>query len=550
MLENTRSGWSIISLLLALQLLAVWVPESYPTVDGPPKIYLTSVLHELSRDPAAPASVYFEENWDFVPNLTAYGVIFATTPFFSPDVVEKILVSLLIAVLPFAFFYAARPLGARTLTVFILAAPLQFCTVLQIGLFNLAYSLIPFLIALGWWLRMAKGERARWWDYLWLAFLAIAAYATHIFGASELLLVIAVAAPTAALMKHRRERAGKESATLAQVAWPVLIVGLSLLPVFLLILQMSFAQQADPFYDRLPQRDFLTSIFQKAVDLLSGRFAVAYSQADQILMIIAQSAIAFAIYHRLREGRKGGERSFLITALGAALIGQLAVLFLLPTEIGGSSTVIPRHMIFIYAVMVLWLAARYPSGQIGRVFLSAVLVVSVCFAFLRGYQAIRFNELRNDYAFAAQFIEEDATLIAMKAGVRDNGNFFWTPAGEVFPLLHESSRIAMARGAIDLGLVQARGERPLVPLQFQAGKGPFEIAYRPDPPISYHAHDIDPLAYEDETGVRVDYLLITGTNAPYAKDRFEAYRNRLLKRYEDLGTSPSGLVQVFGHKKR
>jgi hypothetical protein len=98
--------------------------------------------------------------------------------------------------------------------------------------------------------------------------------------------------------------------------------------------------------------------------------------------------------------------------------------------------------------------------------------------------------------------------------------------------------------------VQARGERPLVPLQFQAGKGPFEIAHRLDLPISYHAHDIDPLAYEDETGVRVDYLLITGTNSPYAKDRFEAYRNRLLKRYENLGTSASGLVQVFGHKKR
>jgi hypothetical protein len=450
--------------------------------------------------------------------------------------------------------------------VVLLSLPLGLSFTLHMGFFNYSYSIVIFLIGIGYWLRMEADEVPPGYRHLVLELIAFLGFVTHIFGAAELLLAIGVAAPmlTARRALSRRRHAlasepGSDSAPESLLApGPVLAAGslghlvatgVVLLPTFVLIVWFVAGRQGDPFYAALPDAPSLvSSLLSRGALIVTGAFAVVQSMADWVVVLGLQLVLAWALLSQLRRRPEGGPRPLLNQALAVVLLVQLVVFFGIPSRMSGSAFAVLRHHPFIYVIFVLWLSSRPLSRTAATAVLTVSFLVALALPALRGYQSLRFNEVFADYRTAEPLLAPGRTMMTLDLGNLPLGNSFWRPTWRVDPFLHQGKRLAMASGAIDLGLVQARNERSVVPIGFTPGLSPYKTKLALQPQISSHVHDIDALAYREATGVTVDYLLVWGVPSDAYRPAAEDYLAKLGQAYDLIGQSDSGWMRVYRHK--
>ena len=546
---SSATAWALLVGLLGAQLLPIWWFASYPTQDGPPNLYIAHLLSSLSRPDATGIGDYFRADWKLAPNLTIYLLLQALLALFTPEVVEKLVVSAYVILLALAFLYAARPLKASPVLVVLLSLPLGLTFTLQLGLFGYSYSVLAFLLGLGIWLRSEALAVPSWRRHAVLGLIALLAVLTHIFGAAELLLVIGVACPVLAVLRSRataKDAAAWRRAAYREAMSRVLPTGLVLLPTFLFILWFAAGQQPDPFYGPLPEVPLQTRI----AALFISQFAIVQSKAFMALTLGLNVALSLALTARLRERSAAAEGSDLSVALGVAVLVLLLVYLGTPTQLSGSALVLDRHHPFLYAVFVLWLVSRPLRQPRDRLVMAAACLVALSLPALRGYQALRANEIGSDFAYAEQFLRPGQTMMTLDFGNLPLGDLWWHPTRRVYPFVHAGKRLAMRTGAIDLGLVQARHTPSVVPLAFTPGVSPYDAAFALRPPVSGFAHDIDVLAYQDATGQRVDILLIWGVPAAPYQSAAQHYLSRLEQQYDLIGLSPKGWMRVYRHKQQ
>jgi hypothetical protein len=552
----------LLTVAVVAQLIPVWSFAYYPTVDGPAHLFIAQVLNQIATGDPTGLGRYFTTEWNFVPNLSLYLILTLLLDYFSPATVEKLIISGYLILLPLAFLYAARPLRAAPAMVVLLSLPLGLSFTLQMGFFNYSYSIVIFLIGIGYWLRIEADESPPGYRHLMLGLIAFLGFLTHIFGAAELLLAIGVAAPVLAVLRtltRRRQTLaaapGKESApgpllpagTVARLVATAVV----LLPTFLLIAWFVASQQIHPFDAGIPDfpQSLGASLLSRGAMILIGAFVAAQSRADMMVVLGLQLVLAWAIVDQLRRRPAGRPRNFPNEALAVVLLVQLAIFFAMPERMSGSGFAELRHHPFIYVVFVLWLSSR----PLSRVAATAVLAVSVLTALalpaLRGYQSLRFNEVFADYRTAEPLLAPGRTMMTLDLGHLPGGDLFWQPIWRVDPFLHQGKRLAMTSGAIDLGLIQARHERSLVPIGFTPGLSPYRKSLAIQPRVSGNMHDIDALAYREATGVTVDYLLVWGLPSDAARPTAEDYLAKLSQAYDLIGESDSGWMRVYRHKR-
>jgi hypothetical protein len=136
--------------LALLHLVPVWRVAHLPTGDGPAHVYNAMVMRELAADTPEFTRVY-EIDWRPHPNWLSH-VLLVVTMFVAPPVIaEKIVVSMVILVFIAALWVIAGVLDPRNRVYAILAFPLTFNMLLQLGFYNfcLGTSLMLFAIAAG-----------------------------------------------------------------------------------------------------------------------------------------------------------------------------------------------------------------------------------------------------------------------------------------------------------------------------------------------------------------------------------------------------------------
>jgi hypothetical protein len=89
----------------------------------------------------------------------------------------------------------------------------------------------------------------------------------------------------------------------------------------------------------------------------------------------------------------------------------------------------------------------------------------------------------------------------------------------------------------------------LVPISFQPGVSPFISSLGLKPRVSAHLHDIDVLRYQEQTGVRVDYVLVWGVPLEEYRQAADIYLARIEKHYDLISTSEIGWMRVYRNKE-
>jgi hypothetical protein len=535
----------LVAVLLAAGLAVQLAPlVAFPTVlsqDGPAHVAGAWALVHRGDDGAVGAVLreHYRVDLTPVPNMATTLVLAGLLRLVGPDTAERLLVAAIVAGLVAALAYAVRGVSPRA--GWLAAAALLFGSshLLAYGFYNYTLGVIGCLLVLGVALRRRSGWSAR--AVAALAVLCVLTWTAHLLpwvvGVGGVLLL--------ALSRAGADVRGGTPVPPA-VRRHVVPAGLAVLPgVLLTAAYLATGEgppatpEGEPSAERLElllrgERPFLTGWGADGVPELARAAALAGTAALLVLALLA-----------LRRPRpddrdgtgSGADRAALAVLLGGAVLAVC----LTPERLGPDfGFLVGRLAWFPPLLLVLWAATRPPGRVIGAV-LAAVLVVSASAGALARLpaQAVAAGEVAELLSVAGA-VEPGSTLVVLQysrsAAAPERG----TPD----PLRHESSRLAVRSGAVDVGHYEAA--EAYFQVEFAAGSS---LRSRMDP--SLHGLERIPPAV-DLPAVRgdLDYVVLLGLDRASAEARgSERTRNvlaELAAHYRPVATSsPTGLVTVW-----
>jgi hypothetical protein len=412
---RTTERW-IGGLFLAvalLQLVPVWAPRYYPTMDGPAHLYNAWVMREIALGHDNIVTRTYTIDLKPYPNLLDHVLLAVLLGAFKAPIAEKVFVSAIILLfLGGAWLFAGAADPRASLFAF-LAVPLSHHLLLQSGFYNFSLSVgLYFVVVAVWW---ARRQRPDWQTITIVALLLLLCYFAHPMSTALAIGSIGVLWLTAS-----RD-------------WRHLIAFLPVLPLLAWFVLRERGQSYPSDWTTWHHLTFLAQTQEIATYAIwQLKFGAALCVLTLLLM-----AITVAVERRRREA----------DAFVLILAAVIAVFMLAPAATSGGSMVLERLGLFISLLPLPWLSPRL--GKVGRgAFAVAMAIVAVAYTVYL---------TRNDRRIA-----RETTALVRAARIPKNRTFFPVvadrqPEGTLLALMwHAGEYAAIERGLVDLNNYEPR----------------------------------------------------------------------------------------------
>jgi hypothetical protein len=173
------SDAGLFALLVSCHLFPIWWFRYIPTQDGPSHL-ANAVMLRYYHDAPSNYSRAFRIRPDPVPNWTSHALLAVLIHLVPPLVAEKLLASLYIMGISYAYWYYLRSFGLRGLLPPSLGLLFLYNRCFLTGFYNFSLSLILFWATLG--LAIRRREALSRIDTLLFGALFLLGFFTHVFG--------------------------------------------------------------------------------------------------------------------------------------------------------------------------------------------------------------------------------------------------------------------------------------------------------------------------------------------------------------------------------
>ncbi len=498
--NETKGRWWLHALFVVvalLHLLPVWRVEYLPTVDGASHVYNATVLRELTAGTPAFQRVYAADLRPY-PNWLGHAFLWLALGVVPPVVAEKLLVSMIILLFLGGCWRLAGVVDLRSRVFALLAMPLAFHVLLQMGFYNysIGVAIALFAIASAW---DARGKGG-WRPVAVTAFWLVLCYFGHALPAAvALLFAIVIWAISVAIRGWKSE-------------WRQ---GVAFVPAIALLLWFVLQPKPPGGHWTWAGAVIWEPLFRVAVLLTFSLRQLTFGTAIGILfglLIAATLALENIDWKRRRLIVRERDAFLLLTILAIVLF--LAA----PLSVEEGLLLKARLLIFPYLICLPWLSHRMPRILLAVVF-AAVALGNVYF------MRECWKRSAKDLAAATVSLSSVAPLHTVVAL-----NFDHSSPHSLLPVFNHTVSYAFAeRRLIDLG-------------NYEAAFGFFPVAFREGvrrPPIidiETHPGDFNPDAYADV----LDYIYVwkMPAGAPLA--------SRLAARYNLV--ADGGDAKLYGRK--
>ncbi len=549
----------IIFIALLPQIIVIWTATILFTQDGPVHLYISTILNNLSESAATSGlndvATYYEENWRIVPNLLGYLILQPLIKIFGAITAEKILVTIYIITLPYAIYFAAKALKAQPLLAVLLSFPLLTTSALYIGFYNYSFSLVFFVLGLALWVKIETKEDVSLSSLVCLGIISLLAFVSHAMGFSILLLICASGSLIYRFMDFRVFGLSSAARNFIKYTLPI---GLCLFPGFLMFVyfltqesvhaaQLTLIDQALWGSNEDAPYFFLKSLKNRIISFLGGEFIFA----DRALRVILVLGLFLMSYAKIREGNlipkkgaiagippKDSSPQSLRNIIPWLLLLLLAVTLLFPPISFNTRFVAERILPFIFLFLVFWLATYTTLPTFVKILIAIIFVVNVAIPLKRIDELSNTYDKYQEYQFAEQYLAPGKTFMVFN--LRNQKD-----ATRLGFFLHEGKRLALNTGAINLKVIQARSPFPVIPIKYIDGKSPFPSIIETSPSPYLH-ESINPLVYQEQTSVKIDYLLYWGIQDHKMPTSFKDYFKTIEADYTLIATSPGrGMMKIY-----
>ncbi|HSS78457.1 MAG TPA: hypothetical protein VLV54_17145 [Thermoanaerobaculia bacterium] len=485
----------LFGVLLALHVALIWAFRFIPTQDGPGHQALAFILRQYDRPDAGLLRQYYALNREALPNGFIFFLLNRVFRFLSVPLAEKVLLTLYATLLPLSVRYALIGKGGvdrRSGFLAVLSFPFIYNYTLHMGFFNFCFSLPAFFFTVGYWLR--HGERMTPLRTVALSLLILWVYFCH----PVTLVMTAAALLTLAGWRLLLDaRASRITIWAGARRWLVAPL-LALLPA--VILMAAFLGR------RMGSKIDFIPIGVK-IKHLAALYSLA-SLSHWTPPLAAALALLFYVVALLCLRQRWNRPPEARDSLLLIVLVFMAAYFLAPSEISGGGFVNHRLILFPFLALILWLGAfEYSASRRRWIQIAATgLALLFLFAYARAYALI--DRGLAEIVEAGEHMEPDHTFLYLSYahwGEQPNGSPL---AFRSEPFLHAGGYIGAEKRLVDLSLYEANED--YFPIYYRPELNPYLhlsvglLGIEQEPPKA------EILAYPQQTGGRVDYVLIWG----------------------------------------
>jgi hypothetical protein len=217
-------------MLFLIIVCPVWILDYFHTGDGPAHLYCGHVLSDLLFNADSIFHSYFNLNLLPVPNALVQVCIALLLPLVSSAIANKIVVTLIIALVYTGYAYLVRILSGRKIFPAVVLF-LIFCFPLKMGLYSLLAGFGLMMFALGYYIKHYRDlSLLRIFHF---ALLLLLTWLCHLFACAALLLLLFIYESIQFYVQLKNKISLQEY---IKGRWPML---LSLIPVLLLAVSFS-----------------------------------------------------------------------------------------------------------------------------------------------------------------------------------------------------------------------------------------------------------------------------------------------------------------------
>ena len=525
--RGERASTALFWALLLAQLAALWALPALITQDGPIHLEIATVLRKLgAADPAF--ARFFAINPRPEPNWLVYLPLAGLLRITSPDVAEKLLVSVYFIVFPLAARYALRRLRPAAAWLAVFAFPFAASYPLYMGFYNFCFGIAGFFFAVGLHAASAAHPTPRATVSLALALLLVSA--AH----PVALLAAGLVLGCRALGEIWAGRAGAGLGTLLRRHLGP--VALASLPSLLFVLAFVAEEGA---------RDFERLKLAVLVRHLGALYSIVSFSKRELwvslpLALLCGLLAARRLLHTARRGVTPAD------GYGLATLGLLAAYFLAPVGLAGGGYLNQRLLLFVAFALLLWLAAdatldrwRIPLG-------SLVALLTLLQLGLHFQSQARLNADLAEYRGVASALTPGSTLLSASFAHRGSGGR--AQSLRIEPFQHMAGRLTAERGVVDLNDYQA--DRGYFPVVYRAECDPYRVLGGIDE-LEDEPPRVD-LARLPAAGCGdVDFVLVWGLGLGiHSAAEERPLLEQLAAGYERVATSPRGLAELYRRRAR
>jgi len=457
----------IAFVLFALaHLIPIWAVKYLNLTDGGAHVYIANIM-SLFNDPATPIyREYFNLNLALEPNWLIYGLLLAFNHLMSPEIAEKILVSLNIIGFPLAVRYAITVVNPRANFISWLCFPFIYSLPFNMGFYNFSLSLICFFLLLSVYLRNLGGFSTK--SFIVFGLLGLLTYSAHVMSVSMFLIVIAVHAAWLTLHRFLTQTGSvrfRSGAALRTAFNSGVMPALALLPT-LLLLGRFFIQHSGE------EVNYTTSLLKRVGELVTIFPLMTDSVWQLVLSLVLLTGLIVltgaVLLHRWRTRRLEQVDGLLLAAVAMA-VSTLTV----PDHSSGGGYIIERGQLYPYLILLPWLAHDVPVlvPRLGQRVGALAAVIAV------GFIGIEFTTYRAIDRYSAEFwsgtdlIAPNSTVLGVSFVPRGQAPDGTMLSVRRLPVHHEIDRIAAKRRAVALNVWQFK--TPNFPVSYRADRNPY-----------------------------------------------------------------------------
>jgi hypothetical protein len=514
--------------LAALVLLApLWLFPRFPSQDGPSHVYNARLALLLLRAGSDVRHAFFEWNLDPFPNWFSHAALAALLTALPPLWAEKVLLTAYVAALPLSFRYALVGVRPTAAPLAWLSLPFVLNRYVHEGFYNRAAALVPFFLALGYYVRR-RGALGRGPAGV-LGLLALWVYFCTT-GSFVLLLVLLALLAVAFGLEDAA--AGEARWRAARARLPGLV---ALAPALALLVRFEIQQRPErtgvpPGF--LERARYLFGLYDLVVfDMWEAWIAAAFAA-------VLGAALLVLAHRRWKEGAGRGEDALLVAALVFTGLYFAAPQVSIP---GVRSE--PTHLrlsLHVLLAFVLWMAQGL-RGRAARIVLAGALAAGLALTAVRLPYYARLDALVADQASLGASIPRGATFLALSFDNEgDGGSHRPLPEDWIIgPLRHAADRLATDRDLVSMDDYQADTQH--FPLRFRSGANAHELLQsRLDSPGCVRIARFNRLAPRP-----IDFLLVWRRDLAPADHCTRATLRAVDEGYRLVRVSPRGYAELL-----
>lgn len=328
-----------------LNLIPLFLFPYFPTADGPAHVYNAKLVRQYFLDENPLARQVYAPNPVPVPNWLGHAIMAAAMGFVSPLTAEKLLIAIYVVALPLAFRYAIRSVARETHGLEFIIFAVIYNSHLHWGFYNFLYSLVLYLVLIGYWLRRRPLQKVT--EILTVALLALLLYFSNPVGLIQILAALTILLGTGAFVEWRT----------GQINWyeawkHYTRVAIAFLPAVGLYAYYSlFRLNRGKDGAEWPSFRYAASTLLTLDPIRSFDLAEKFIGIGLALVILV--LLVLAIKSKPQSVRPADSPGFLILAAATACL-----VFVLPVSANGGTMITPRLVYFPLFSLVLWLASR------------------------------------------------------------------------------------------------------------------------------------------------------------------------------------------------